>query len=105
MPSYIWETALQEKISLAGSPKIDHTVFRNVPKHWTSSAVTRRFAVDAADTFTHNVEQAMQQKNVVTALAFDVKGASDNVSKVKLINGSGTKLFHGGSCPYKKKQR
>ena len=57
-------------------------------------AINRRSAVDAAATFTHNVEKTMQQKNVVTALAFDVKGASNNMSREKPMNGSGTKIFH-----------
>lgn len=48
-------------------------------------AIPGRSAVDAAATLTHDVEKAMQQQNVVTALAFDIKVAFDNVSKDKLI--------------------
>ena len=48
-------------------------------------AIFSRSAVDAAATFTHDVKKAMQQQNVVTALAFNIKDAFDNVSKNKLI--------------------
>ena len=48
-------------------------------------AIPGRSVVDATATLTHDVEKAMQKQNVVTALAFDIKGAFDNVSKNKLI--------------------
>lgn len=48
-------------------------------------AVPGRSAVDAAVTLTHDVEKAMEEKNVVSALAFDIKGVFDNVSRNRLI--------------------
>lgn len=47
--------------------------------------ISGRFALNAAATFTHNVEKAMHKKNVLTALTFDIKSAFDNISKNKLI--------------------
>lgn len=48
-------------------------------------AVPGRSAVDATATLTHDVKKAMEEKNVVSALAFDIKEAFDNVSRNRLI--------------------
>lgn len=48
-------------------------------------ATTRRSAVDAAATLTHDVEKAFQDHEVLTALAFDIKGAFDRVTNTRLI--------------------
>lgn len=45
----------------------------------------RRSAVDAAATLTHDVEKAFQDQEVLTALAFDIKGAFDRVTDTRLI--------------------
>ena len=45
-----------------------------------------RPAVDAAATLTHDVEKAFQNQDIITALAFDIRGAFDCVSKHRLVN-------------------
>lgn len=47
-------------------------------------AIARRLAVDAAATLTHNVEKAWQGSEIFTALAFDIKGAFDTITKKRL---------------------
>ncbi len=53
------------------------------PLHF--GATPRRSAVDAASTLTHDVKKAFQNQDVVTALAFDIKGAFDRVKNARLI--------------------
>lgn len=53
------------------------------PLHF--GATPRRSAVDAAATLTHDVEKAFQDQEVVTALAFDIKGAFDRVTEDRLV--------------------
>lgn len=53
------------------------------PLHF--GAIARRSAVDAAATLTHDVEKAWQEGEVLTALAFDIKGAFDTVTEKRLI--------------------
>ena len=48
-------------------------------------AVARRLAVDVAATLTHDVEKAWQDYEVLTILAFDIKGAFDTVTEKRLI--------------------
>lgn len=50
-----------------------------------SGATPRRSTVDAAATLTHDVEKAFQDQEVVTALAFDIKGVFDRVTDGRLI--------------------
>ncbi len=45
-----------------------------------------RLAVDAAATFTNDIEKAWENNEVLTALAFDIKGAFDMVTGEKLTN-------------------
>lgn len=47
-------------------------------------AIARHSAVDAAATLTHDVEKAWQDRDVLTALAFDIKGAFDTFTGKKL---------------------
>ena len=49
-------------------------------------AIPGRSAVDAAATLTHDVEKAWENSKVLTALAFDIKGAFDTVTEEKLTN-------------------
>ena len=53
------------------------------PLHF--GATPRRSAVDAAAMLTHDVEKAFQGREVVTTLAFDIKGAFDRVTDARLI--------------------
>lgn len=53
------------------------------PRHL--GATPGRLAVDAASTITHDVEKAFQDQEVVTALAFDIKGAFERVTDALLI--------------------
>ena len=41
--------------------------------------------MDAAATLTHDVEKTFANKDILTALAFDIKGAFDRVSKTRLV--------------------
>lgn len=52
------------------------------PLHF--GAIAGRLAVDTAATLTHEIEKAFQNQEVLTALAFDIKGAFDRVSKTRL---------------------
>ena len=52
------------------------------PVHF--GAIPGRSAVDAACTLTHDVERAWEQEDILTALAFDIKGAFDAVTKERL---------------------
>lgn len=45
----------------------------------------RRSAIDAAATLTHDVEKAFQDQAVVTALAFNIRGAFDRVTDARLV--------------------
>ena len=47
-------------------------------------AIARRSAVDAAATLTHDVERAWQDSEILTALAFDIKGAFDTITEKRL---------------------
>ncbi len=47
-------------------------------------AIAGRSAVDAAATLTHDIEKAFQNQEVITELAFDIKGALDRVSEARL---------------------
>lgn len=49
------------------------------PTHF--GAIPGRSAVDAACTLTHDVERAWEKKEILTALAFDIKGAFDTVTE------------------------
>ncbi len=49
-------------------------------------AIPGRSAVDAVATLTYDVERAWENHEVLTALAFDIKGAFDTVTKEKLTN-------------------
>ena len=53
------------------------------PLHF--GATPRQSAVDAAATLTHDVEKAFQDQEVMTALAFDIKGAFDKVTDSRLV--------------------
>lgn len=44
-----------------------------------------RSAIDATATLTHDVEKAFENHDVLTALAFDIKGAFDRVSEKRLV--------------------
>lgn len=44
----------------------------------------RSIGVDAAATLTHDIKKAFQNQEVLTALAFEIKGAFDSVSKSRL---------------------
>ncbi len=46
--------------------------------------IAGRSGVDAAATLTHDIEKAFQNQEVLTALAFDIKGAFDRVSEARL---------------------
>ncbi len=48
-------------------------------------AIPGQSAVDAAAILTHDVENTFANKDILTALAFDIKGAFDRVSKTRLI--------------------
>lgn len=48
-------------------------------------AIAGRSAVDAATTLTHDVKKAFNEKYILTALAFDIKGAFDRVTEKRLI--------------------
>lgn len=52
------------------------------PLHF--GAIAGRSAVDTAATLTHDIEKAFQSQEVLTALAFDIKGAFDRVSESRL---------------------
>ena len=55
-------------------------------------AIARSLAVDAAATLTHDVEKAWQDSEVLTALAFDIKGVFDTITEKKTYSSSlGTK--------------
>lgn len=49
------------------------------------SATPRRSAVDVAATLTHDVEKALQDQEVMTALAFDIKRSFDRVRDTRLV--------------------
>lgn len=55
-------------------------------------AIARRSAVDAAATFTYDVEKALEDSKLLTALAFDIKGAFDTFTEKdsKLVFGNKT---------------
>lgn len=53
------------------------------PLHF--GAISGRSAVDAAATLTYNVERAFGKKGILTAPAFDIKGAFDCVTETRLI--------------------
>lgn len=53
------------------------------PLHF--GAISRCSAVDAATTLTCNVEKAFQNQEVLTVLAFEIKGAFDKVTDKRLI--------------------
>lgn len=44
-------------------------------------AIARRLAVDVAATLIHDVEKAWQDSEIFTALAFDIKGTFDTITK------------------------
>lgn len=48
-------------------------------------AISGRSSVDAASTLTHDVEKAFEKNQVLTALAFDIKGAFDRVTAKRLV--------------------
>lgn len=48
-------------------------------------AITGNSAVDAAATLTHDVERAFGNKEILTALAFDIKGAFDCATEKQLM--------------------
>lgn len=50
-------------------------------------AIFGRSAIDVAATLTHDIEKTMQEQNVITALAFNIKSAFNNISKNKLLKG------------------
>lgn len=52
------------------------------PTHF--GAIPGRSAVDAACTLPHDVERAWEKKEILTALAFDIKGAFDTVTEKRL---------------------
>lgn len=52
------------------------------PTHFR--AIPGRSAVDAACTQTHDVERAWEKKEILTALAFDIKGTFDTVTEGRL---------------------
>ena len=47
-------------------------------------AIPGRSAVDAACTLTYDIERAWEQEDILTALAFDIKGAFDAVTKASV---------------------
>lgn len=47
-------------------------------------AIPGRSAIDAACTLTHDIERAWGQEDTLTALAFDIKGAFDAITKERL---------------------
>ncbi len=56
--------------------------------------IAGRSTVGAAATLTHDIEKTFQNQEVVTALAFDIKGAFDRVSEARL-----TKKLWGQNIP------
>ena len=52
------------------------------PLHF--EAISGQSAVDTTSTLTHDVEKAWEQEYILTALAFDIKGAFDELTKEKL---------------------
>lgn len=48
-------------------------------------AIARRSAVDAAATLTHDIKKYFHKQEILTALAFDIKGAFDRVIDYRLI--------------------
>lgn len=53
------------------------------PLHF--GTIPGRSAVDAACTLTHDIERAWGKKDILTGLAFDIKGAFDTVTEERLI--------------------
>lgn len=53
------------------------------PLHF--GATPRRSAVDAAATLTHDIERGFQDREIMTVLAFDIKGAFDRVTDGRLV--------------------
>lgn len=52
------------------------------PLHF--GAIARRSAVDAASTLAYDIERSWEQKEILSALAFDIKGAFDTVTERRL---------------------
>lgn len=52
------------------------------PLHF--GAIARRLAIDVISTLAHDIEWAWDQKEVLSALAFDIKGVFDTVTEKRL---------------------
>ena len=66
--------------------RLSHTAFKyKLFSFFHFGATPLRSAIDAAATLTHNIEKAFFDKKIMSAIAFNIKGAFDRVTDGRLV--------------------